>query len=49
MTSERWCLLAMALGLVMIGQPLSQAIFVLGFPVTFLGIVAFNIISRKEM
>lgn len=48
MTFERACILAMALGLLMIGQPLSQTIFILGFPVTLGGIIAFNIATRKN-
>jgi len=48
MNAERVCLLAMAFGLVLIGQPWSQAAFAFGFPVTLAGIVAYNIVTRKE-
>jgi hypothetical protein len=33
----------MALGLVLIGQPWSHTLFVAGFPLAFLGLVAFNV------
>lgn len=48
MNAERACLLAMGFGLFLIGQPWSQAAFAAGFPVTLAGIVAYNIVTRKD-
>jgi hypothetical protein len=45
MLAERVFLAAIALGLLLIGQPWSHALFVVGFPLTFLGLVAFNVAS----
>ncbi len=48
MNTERACLLAMGFGLVLIGQPWSRMGFALGFPITFIAFVAYNIVTRKE-
>jgi hypothetical protein len=45
MLAERVFLAAIALGLALIGQPWSHALFVVGFPLTFLGLIAFNVAS----
>jgi hypothetical protein len=44
---ERISLLAMVLGLLMIGQPWSQFLFAGGFAVALAGVVAFNVFSGR--
>ncbi len=48
MKGERISLIAMGLGLIFIGQPFSHILFVLGFAITFAGIVAYNFFSRND-
>jgi hypothetical protein len=43
MVAERVFLAAIGFGLVLIGQPWSHMLFIAGFPLTFLGLVAFNV------
>lgn len=43
MIAQRVFLGAIGLGLVLIGQPWSHALFVMGFPLAFLGLVAYNV------
>lgn len=43
MTLEGASLLAMALGLLCIGQPWVHALFTAGFPLVLLGVVAYNV------
>jgi len=45
MIAERVFLSAMGAGLVLIVQPWSHALFVLGFPLTFLGLLGYNFAS----
>ena len=47
MDKERASLLAMGLGLLMIGQPWSRLLFAGGFAVALAGILAFNLFSGK--
>jgi hypothetical protein len=46
--AERAFLLAMAFGLILIGQPWSRLGFAFGFPVTLSAIIAYNIVTRKN-
>jgi hypothetical protein len=45
MIAEKVFLAAIGIGLVLIGQPWSHVLFVAGFPLTFLGLVAYNLVS----
>ena len=46
MMAARLFLAAIGLGLVLIGQPWSHALFVLGFPLALVGLIAFNVAAR---
>jgi hypothetical protein len=43
MTLERIALLAMGLGLVLVGQPWAHPLFMAGFPVILAGVAAYGI------
>ena len=47
MNLERAALLAMSLGLLALIQPWIHALFVVGFPLTFAGVVAYEVAARR--